>query len=173
MAEAKTWAERKEDARQRRMIKNLLGADPIPEQEGDVAVIPPKPVQSYPGKRRGRKSLRAYREAVDQITAAILAGTMPPKQGQIALTGCMAGAELLMSEHKLRQAGIEDIEPDHVLGDDGGAGEVEMRPGETHKLSRKQGIGSDGNPIEETLVEIEGGTSVTAGLPLISGEDDT
>lgn len=128
-----------------------------------------KPVRAY----RGR-SLRGYRRQLDEVIEKLRRGEISSNRAKAMTAAIQAASEAYLAERRLQIAGIMDLEDEaHPLGDDGGS-EIggTFGPEQVHRVRRKTGVGSDGNPIDETEVSVEGGPELTAGNPLLSPPDD-
>lgn len=112
-----------------------------------------------PNERAARlTSVRAYRRQIDVALVQAMQGKLSPGTLKEIVAAAREGAALLMSEKLLEAKSIKDVEPVHEAGPDGGAKLPEYIPEyQSVKVERTTGIGPTGEPIDTTVVTVEGG----------------
>lgn len=121
------------------------------------------------------QSIRAYRRTADLVIKWAVLGQISWKDASLGVSAVKGAAELMMTERLLEAAGQHDMEPEnHPLGVDGGADMLEADPRTARQVTveRTQGVGQDGNPIDQTKIIITGGQDLAASVPELGEEDD-
>lgn len=75
--------------------------------------MPRKPVKRF-------TSVRAYRRMIDEILAQAKRGEIPWREARAAVASLKSAAEMVLAENLMKAQEIEDREPEHPDGIDGG-----------------------------------------------------
>lgn len=110
---------------------------------------------------------RAYRRILEQALSDVLAGERTPSDGSKIASMCKTGYEMLLQEQVAAARGVAVIEDDfYPAGEDGGE-EVSRLMGEKAKravektITLRRGVDAKGRQIEEQVVMLRGGDTLT------------
>lgn len=111
---------------------------------------------------------RAYRRLLEQALADVLAGERTPSDGAKIAQMCRTGYEMLLQEQVAAAQGVTVIETDfYAAGEDGGEDVTKMLGAPVTRatektITLKRGVDGEGNQVEEQIVTLKGGPTLTA-----------